>query len=108
MGSQGFELGAMVRMAHGPRDGHRDLRPLSQLALHLDRTLVRLGDGAADGQAQPVSPGPPAAGGIDPVEPVEDEGEMFRGDADPGIAHDDASVARLGIPPGGGSFPRAA
>ena len=32
-------------------------------------------------------------------------GEMFRGDADPGIAHDDASVARLAFNPERGSFP---
>ena len=69
------------------------------------RPLVRLGDRPADGQAQAVSPGPPAAGGIDPVEPVEDAGQVLRGDADSRIGDDEARLASSGIRPGGAMLP---
>ena len=61
---------------------------------------VGLGDRPADRQAESVSPGAPAAGRIHPVEPVEDAGQMLRGDADSRIGRRRGEPDSCGTRPG--------
>jgi hypothetical protein len=66
--------------------GEEEMRALAGLALDPDAPAVGLDQMAGDGQPQPRPPVRPGPGFLRPVEPIEDIGQILRGDPHPGVA----------------------
>ena len=69
----------------GKRQAEGNNGALAFLALGDDLAVLGQDEGPSDGQAQPAVPGLAAAGGVGPVETLEDEGLVASRDAAAGI-----------------------
>ncbi len=68
--------------------------PTPRVLSGLDAAAVRFDEVLDDGEAEARPAERPRAGGVHPVEPLEDARQVFAGDADPGVADLDLDAAR--------------
>jgi len=108
-GVLGDPLGRKVGRTEGDRD--REDAAVTDLALRAHRSAVQLGELADQREADAGALVAARPGAADPVETVEQQRLLLRGDADAGVAHREDGVAVRGEdphddPPGGGELDR--